>query len=347
MLRILAKPKVGKWNVFPDRLYDEIEKAGGVRVSEWTPAKMVLCAYDVLHLHWPDNVLNDRNAARAAFRVILLQAALLWTRLLGKKVVWTAHNMVSHDRFHPTVEKMFWRMFISSVSGIIYLSDESMGQMRSTRKAARRIPSIVTPIATYRGAYPNDIGADDARKALNLPPDAKVALNLGIMRSYKKVERLMEVARERPDITVIIAGMVDEDGYEDKLRARAEGLPNVRLRLEFIPEGELQLYLNAADMFVLTCDHITNSASAILALSFDLPIIAPELPCFSALRNRFGDEWVSIYEGGFDASEVAARFDAAAQRGKESRGRIDWSGFEWEEIAPKVREFFETQVGGR
>ena len=348
MLRILAKPKVGKWNVFPDRLYDEIEKAGGVRVSEWTPAKMVLCAYDVLHLHWPDNVMNDRSAARAAVRAVALQAALLWARLLGKKIVWTAHNMTSHDRFHPTVEKVFWRMFISSVSGIICLSDESLDQMRAMHKAARGIPSIVAPHGTYRGAYPNDVSAEDARKALNLPPDAKVALNLGIMRSYKRVERLIEVARERPDITAVIAGMVDEDGYEEKLRERAAGLDNVRLRLEFIPEDELQLYLNAADVFALTCDDITNSGSAILALSFNLPIIAPELPCFSALRNRFGDDWVSLYEGGFDASEVAARFDAAAaQRGKESRGRIDWSGFEWEEIAPKVREFFETQVGGR
>ena len=343
MLRILAKPKVGKWNVFPDRLYGEIEKTGGARVVEWSPAKMLLCAYDILHLHWPDNVLNDRSAARAALRVFLLQAALFWARLLGKKIVWTAHNMVSHDRFHPTVERIFWRMFVPSVSGIIYLSDESVDQMRSMRKAAREIPFIVTPIGAYKGAYPNDVGEAEARKALNLPPDASVALNLGIMRSYKKVERLIEIARARPDITVIIAGMVDEDGYEAKLRARAEGLPNVRLRLEFIPEDELQLYLNAADAFVLPYDDITNSASAILALSFDLPILAPRLPCFSVLQNRFGEDWVSIYEGGFDAAKVAARFDAAKRR-KDARQEIDWSGYEWEEIAPKVREFFETLV---
>ena len=343
MLRILAKPKVGKWNVYSDRLYDEIEKAGGARVVEWSPAKMVLCAYDILHIHWPDNVLNDRSAARAALRVILLQTALFWARLLGKKIVWTAHNMASHDRFHPAVEKIFWRMFVPSASGIIYLSDESVDQMRSIRKAARKIPFIVTPIGAYKGAYPNDIGEAEARKALNLPPDAGVALNLGIMRSYKKVERLIEIARERPDITVIIAGMVDEDGYEAKLRAQAEGLPNVRLRLEFIPDDELQLYLNAADAFVLPFDEITNSSSAILSLSFGLPILAPNLPCFAVLQNRFGDDWVSIYEGGFDAAKVAARFDAA-KRGKDARREIDWSGYEWDEIAQKTREFFETLV---
>ena len=342
MLRILAKPKVGKWNVFPDRLYSAIEDGWDARVSEWSPAKMVLCRYDALHLHWPDNVLNDRLWARAAAKAALLLLALFWVRLMGKKIVWTAHNMSSHDRLHPRTEKVFWRLFISSLSGIICLSDESLAQMRSIHKATREIPRIVVPHGTYRGAYPNEVSRREAREWLNLPPDSKVALNLGIMRSYKKVERLIEMARERPDITVIIAGMVDEDGYEPKLRALAEGLPNARLVLDFVPESELQYYLNAADVFALPCDEITNSGSAILSLSFALPILAPELPCFTSLKNRFGDDWVFTYEGGFDSAKIAARIAACERKPAKE---IDWRGCEWDEIAPKVHGFFKTLVG--
>ena len=150
----------------------------------------------------------------------------------------------------------------------------------------------MAPHGTYRGAYPNEASRREAREWLNLPQDAKVALNLGIMRSYKKVERLIETAREHPDITVIIAGMVDEDGYEPKLRALAEGLPNARLVLDFVPESDLQYYLNAADVFALPCDKITNSGSAILSLSFGLPILAPGSALLriaqKPLRGRLG-----------------------------------------------------------
>ena len=342
MLRILAKPKVGKWNVFPDRLYSAIEDGRDARVSEWSPAKMVLCGYDALHLHWPDNVLNDRLWIRAAAKAALLLLALFWVRLLGKKIVWTAHNMSSHDRFHPKTERVFWRLFLSALSGIICLSDESLAQMRSIHKATRKIPSIVAPHGTYKGAYPNEATRREAREWLNLRQDSKVALNLGIMRSYKKVERLIETAREHPDITVIIAGMVDEDGYEPKLRALADGLPNARLVLDFVPESELQYYLNAADVFALPCDKITNSGSAILSLSFGLPILAPDLPCFASLKNRFGDDWVSTYEGGFDAAKIAAYF---ADRQPKPAKEIDWRGHEWDEIAPNVHKFFKTLVG--
>ena len=60
------------------------------------------CSYDILHIHWPNNILTDRLWPRSAVKALLLQLALRWVRLRGRKVVWTAHDIVSHDQYHPS-----------------------------------------------------------------------------------------------------------------------------------------------------------------------------------------------------------------------------------------------------
>ena len=342
MLRILAKPKAGKRNVFSNQLYCAIEKGRDVHVAEWTPVRMLLCSYDVLHLHWPENVLNERRWILAATKALMLQLALTWVRISGGKIVWTAHNLASRHRFHPNVERLFWRFFIPSLSGIICLSDESLARLRALRKEAGRIPALVVPHGTYRDAYPNTVTRQEAREWLGLEPDARVVLNLGILRSHKKVERLIEVGRERPDLSVLIAGYVRDAGYGPKLRAAARGVSNVHLRLEPIPDGELQYYLNAADVFVLPYDEYTNSGSAILSLSFGLPVLAPAGPCFVSLRKRFGDDWVATYEGRLDAGKVVRYL---SHRKHDPGQEIDWDGYEWDDIAPRVRSFLEALSG--
>ena len=343
MIRILAKPKAGNRNAFNGLLYSAIENGGDVVALEWTPARMLLLSYDVLHLHWPDNVLSERRRLRAAAKVAMLLMALAWVRVWGKKVVWTAHNITSHYHFHPSIERVFWRLFIPSLSGIICLSDESLADLRALRKDAIKIPSLVAPHGTYRGAYPNTVTRAEARERLGLGADARVVLNLGIVRSHKKLERLIEVGRERADISALIVGMAREAGYERRLRELARPLGNVHLRLEFVPDDELQYYLNAADVFVLPYDEITNSGSALLALSFGLPILAPDLPYFRALRRRFGEDWVALYEGELDSDKVAGYLARHLEGEGGSCGRvaIDWEGYEWADIAPRVRGFFE------
>ena len=339
VLRILAKPKAGDRNLHTGLLYSAIERGQTVRVAEWTPARMLFGAYEVLHLHWPENVLNDRLWPRAAAKVLLLLLALAWVRILGRKVLWTMHNLQSQYRFHPKTEQLFWRLFIRALSGVICLSEESLSQLRRLRKAATQLPSLVVPHGTYRGVYPNAVTRQEARKRLSLAPDAQVVLNLGILRSHKNLERLIELGRERADIEVLIAGFVRNADYGTKLRALARGLPNVHLHLQFLDDQDLQYFLKAADLFVLPYDQVTNSGSSILALSFGLPVLAPDLPCFKTLRQQFGKDWVATYAGDLDAGKVQSRL-SSGRLGPDQE--IDWDGWEWDEIAPKVQGFLET-----
>jgi beta-1,4-mannosyltransferase len=52
--------------------------------------------------------------------------------------------------------------------------------------------------------------------------------------------------------------------------------PHVVLRPVAVPDGEMQYYLRAADIAVLPYHRGLNSGVLLLALSFGLPVVAPE-----------------------------------------------------------------------
>ena len=341
-IRILAKPKHGTSNLINDRLYGEIENDSDVEVIAWSPIRMLLCRYGLLHVHWPDNVLNDRIWVRSMFKVVALICSIFWIKFLGCKLVWTAHNIVSHDAYHPRLESFFWLLFIPRLNGIIALSPESLNQVVTLRNIPNGTSSLVMPHGSYCGVYLDTLTHAEARKRLGLKHEGKVLLNLGLIRRYKKVERLIELGREDPSVQVLIAGKVGESDYEQELRQLAEGLDNIHLHFKFIADDELQLYLRASDLFVLPYDKITNSGSAILALSYDLPVLAPDLPCFDSLQKTFGDVWVSTYSSAFSSETLQAYYRHRSAVKHEQT--VNWGEWEWSAIASKVRKFYESVI---
>ena len=172
--------------------------------------------------------------------------------------------------------------------------------------------------------------------------DKTVVVNLGIIRRYKKVERLIKLGRDDPSVQVLIAGKVGETEYEQELRQLAAGLDNLHLHFKFIADEELQLYLRASDLFVLPYDKITNSGSAILALSYDLPVLAPDLPCFRNLQQAFGDAWVTTYSGTFSSEPLQTYF--SSRLSVQHSEKVNWGEWEWSAIASKVCKFYESII---
>src|SRR4051794_30512634 len=67
-----------------------------VAIDELAVAKL-FGKYSICHLHWPESLLNVRSGSVACSKVISLFAALDWLRMRGTKIVWTVHNIASHE----------------------------------------------------------------------------------------------------------------------------------------------------------------------------------------------------------------------------------------------------------
>jgi beta-1,4-mannosyltransferase len=127
--------------------------------------------------------------------------------------------------------------------------------------------------------YPMRATREEARRRLGLPPDARVFAFVGNCRRYKNVTALLTAFQQRfDDAWLVIAGKCPEAAYRAELEALIRSKPERIVReLRYIDDAELQYFVRAADAVVLPFQDVLTSGSAILALSFGRPVVAPRL----------------------------------------------------------------------
>lgn len=319
----------------------------GVQVQEFTVGRAFRGGYDVLHIQWPEKALVAsswlRRAAAAATGVAILNAA----HFHGARVVWTAHNASPHESRHPRLERWFWSAFVRRVDAVIHLGAAGQQAVESRYPALAAIPHAVVPHGHYRGAYPDTISRDEARASFAIPNGARVVAYLGRLRRYKNVPHLVRTVRALPasagEVVVLVGGTPHTPEAADEVRAAAGVDPRVRLTLEYVPEPEVQRYLRAADLVVLPFRDITNSGSAILALSFDRPILVPARGAMAEIQALVGREWVCTYQGELTPDLLAGALDWAVNQPRAAVARLE--PLEWPLIARQTLALYGVRNG--
>jgi beta-1,4-mannosyltransferase len=338
-LRVLAWPGLAarRSNPYTWLLYSHLAPLG-VRVEEFTPLRAVRGGYDVLHVHWPEKAMNSPwlplRAAGAAAALSTIVAA----RRHGARVVWTAHNAKPHESCHPALEREFLAALVRRVDGVIHPSEAGRGMVEARFPELVHRPSAVIPIGHFRGSYPDTISRAEARAALGIPGGTKVFAFIGLLRGYKNVPHLIRTVRafprDREDVVLLVAGAPQPHALADEVRAAAGDDPRIRLTLGHLPDDRVQEYLRAADLIVLPFRDITNSASALLALSFDRPVLVPSLGAMGELRELAGTDWVRTYEGELTPGLLADALHWAAR--PRPRGGPDLESLAWPHIAEQT-----------
>jgi glycosyltransferase involved in cell wall biosynthesis len=311
-------------------------------VSEllWRPLPKQEC--DIIHLHWPDwDLIVSRNPAVVLARIHLKMFVIDRMRANGAKLVWTMHNLRSHEQLHPKLEPWFWRKFISRLDGVIALSETGLKLARQQFPALETLPQFVIPHGHYRDEYPND-DTIDVRERLGIPRSAKVLLFFGAIRPYKNIPRLIESFREFPgdDAILYIVGRSPSAEVTQQLQAQADRDDRVRLKMHFVSRDEVQVYFRAADLVVLPYREILNSGSAILALSFNRPVLVPHRGAMSELAKCVGDDWVQTYSGDLTVNALETALNWATDTVRPPIAPLE--SLDWQKIAARTVKAFEN-----
>lgn len=341
-LRILAWPafKTREQNPYSYLLYSHMQ---GTEVDEFSIGKVLTGTYDILHVHWPEMFLNvEKTAASAALKSQAVLTLMDVAHQRGTKIVWTVHNLASHERHYPRVEKWFWRAFLRRLDGFISLSESGLLAARQRFPQLRNLPGSVIPHGHYRGEYPDD-QQSDCRKRLDIASTAKVVLFFGWIREYKNVPGLIGAFRNLPDAEAIlcIAGR-EFSRSGTSMREVAAGDPRVRLHLRHIGAEEVQTFFGAADLVVLPYREILNSGTALLALSFNKPVLVPRKGAMSELQSLVGGSWVRTYEGDLHTPELAQAIQWATEEHRPGIARLD--RLDWKRVAEETLAAYKELV---
>ncbi len=194
---------------------------------------------------------------------------------------------------------MFWSVFLPNVNGMICMTRSGREQVQSEHPATSTRPIFIIPHGHYRGVYPDVVGGEEARKALHIGVGEAVVAFVGQIREYKGVPNLIRCfnAAAVPAARLLIAGKPQSEKLARGIEEAVSGNAGIQLYLKFIDAAEMQLYLRAADLIVLPYKDILNSGSALLALSFDRPILVPNRGALGELFEEMGPAWVRLYAG--------------------------------------------------
>ena len=337
-LRIIARPGVGHRGANPYTwlLYTHLEGLGGVKVDEYGWRRILRRRYDVWHLHWPEGHLNDRSAALALRRTASELSLMRWARSRGARIVWTIHNLRAHEGYHPALEAVFWRDFIGHLDGHISLSRTTQAQALARFPRLAEVPGFVIPHGHYRTSYPAPMARAEARRALGLDPLTRVIALVGYIRPYKNVPRLIQAFREvaDPDLALLVAGESKSPGLSDQILQAAAGDPRIRLDLRFLAEDQVHRYLSAADLVALPYREVLNSGSAILALSLDRPVLAPDAPSILELQETVSSAWLRTYSGELTSQHLEQALHWVRDTGRSGSAPLE--SLDWDRIAAQT-----------
>jgi glycosyltransferase involved in cell wall biosynthesis len=213
-------------------------------------------------------------------------------RLLGKKIVFTAHNVNVRARDGGD---SFWNRatlkFQYRRCDHIFLHTE---KMRAELVAGYGVPASRTSVIPFglNSTVPDTaLTGPAARQRLGLGTQDKVLLFFGNIAPYKGVEFLveafLELAGGQPDLRLIIAGRPKgNEAYWNGILQRIKASPvrdRLILRIEFVPDEETEIYFKAADVLLLPYTHIFQSGVLFLGYNFGLPALAADV---GALREE-------------------------------------------------------------
>lgn len=335
-LRVIAHParKNKHNNPYNALLYNSMPQ--DVVVTEFEAETDASLTGDILHIHWPDLHLRSKNPIKLFLRSRQLIQNIMKFKNQGGKVIWTAHNDRPHKFHYRTLVLYLWQKIISKFDGIIFMSRVSRDEILQHYPSLSDTPYAIIPHGHYRNHYPEST----QRPSVKASSNSTQLLLFGKMRPHRGVEQLIDVHIDAQiqDIDLTIAGSIKK-GYKNLLKSTDKlSTPGVRWRLEHIPDSDIAQLILSAQALILPYVKILNSGTAILALSYNRPVIAPATGSFIELNEQFGDNWIHLYQPPLSAEKYIKAVNWVKNREQQA---LDLTALEWDLLAEKTKIFYQ------
>jgi glycosyltransferase involved in cell wall biosynthesis len=223
-------------------------------------------------------------------KCILSLSQLVIIKLIGIKIVWTAHNLKNHENRYPKLDKFFTDSVVRLADSIITHTEVAKDKVAEKLEIENREKILVVPHGNYIGCYENNIDSLAARKILDLPDTSIVLMFIGAIRPYKGVVELIEAFNQlqHEGAKLVIVGKPNNEKFSELICQKIDSNQNIKFIPEFVENDQIQIYMNACDAVVLPYRSILTSGSVLLAMSFGKACIAPLQGCIAEVLDEAG-----------------------------------------------------------
>lgn len=240
---------------------------------------------------------------------------MLYYKLLGKKVVLTAHNINAGTR--DANDTVFNRMTLRAqyrLADHLFVHTEKMKQDMVEQIGIKSSQITVIPFGINNAVPHTDLTTREAKQRLGIQADEKAILFFGNIAPYKGLEYLVgafhQIAVRNECYRLIICGRAKDAKYWQTIEKTIRhdvGSGRVLLRADFVPDEETEIYFKAADVVALPYTHIFQSGVLFLGYSFGLPVVASDV---GSLREDIVEGETGFVCKPCDAEDLARALEA-------------------------------------
>ena len=304
---VLNDPRVNFLNLRGDQRPDASPMTKALRVLKYYVRLINYSATakpKLFHLLWNNKLeLFDRTLL------------MLYYKLLGKRVVFTAHNVNAgkRDSNDSWLNRISLKAQYKLCDHIFVHTDG----MRTELMAEFCIPESKVSVIPFgiNNTVPNTgLSSPQAKAQLGVSPSDKALLFFGNIAPYKGLEYLVaaftELTKNDPSYRLLIVGR--PKGSKDYWSQIKETIRRSSIRhrvieiIEYVPDETTELYFKAADVLILPYSHVFQSGVLFLGYSFGLPAIAADV---GTLREEIiGGRTGFVFKPG-DSSDLARQID--------------------------------------
>ncbi len=346
--KVLFLPDWSKGNPYQERLANALAGHGyHVRFAEYPKGAFPLLKTalanpdcDVLHLHWVNSLVESvtwsGSALKKRIKLMMLGLDMLLAKLSGVRIVWTIHNLVTHESANQETEIEARRVIARGASHLLLHSDSALKLVELTYGLPLRHKTTIAPHGNYDGCYPE---CSEARNTLittlNIEDRHTVLLFFGAIRRYKGLETLLNAFANLtdPSFRLIIAGACSDSGLIELITKSASSDSRILPLLRFIRDDEVQPLFDLADIVALPFERTLTSGSATLACTMGRPLLVPEeakvLDIVNTANALFFDT-----EAGLTTQLQTLDKTCLKELGKSARAAVD--GHSWKNVSERV-----------
>jgi beta-1,4-mannosyltransferase len=282
----------------------------------------------VLHLHWANDLFPPICWASGSIKATAKAATLfldcLLVRLLGSRVIWTVHNLISHESPCPGREVVARRMLARGATQVIFHSAPARMAAEELYGFSLEHKSSIMPHGNYDGCYVNKIGRAKMREQLGIKDNETVFLFFGAIRQYKGVQALIAAFQSLTPpcpARLIIAGNPNPDSLGGEIRRLTSASKEIICRLGYVPKNTVADLFSAADTVVLPFERTLTSGSTMLAMTMGKALILPEQGRVFDLIDEHGG---IFYQNAFP-NDIRSALEAAFTRDLKAMGQANRS----------------------
>jgi len=240
---------------------------------------------------------------------------MLYYKLLGKRIVFTAHNVNAGKR--DSNDSWLNRLSLKvqyKLSDHLFVHTEGMKREMISEFHIPENKVSVIPFGVNNTVPNTGLSSTEAKRRLDVSSGDKVMLFFGNIAPYKGLEYLIAafsalLKKDRSYRLLIVGKPKGPETYWNEIRRTIVNSnigDRVIEKIEYVPDEATELYFKAADALVLPYAQVFQSGVLFLGYNFGLPAIAADV---ASLKNEIVEGKTGLVFRAQDPSDLASKID--------------------------------------